>query len=132
MKPQKLNRDDIFYYAEVTYNTKPEYLWRKYPRYAVLRNPHSGKWYGILMDVPKMRLGLEGNGHADILNVKCAPMFIGPFLERQGFLPAYHMNKKNWISILLDGSVPEDEILHLLDLSFDLTESPLNTAQNYR
>ena len=122
MNPQKLNRDDIFQYAKYTYGTEPEYLWRKFPRYAVLRNPNSGKWYGAVMEVPRERLGLAGDGDIDIFDVKCAPMLIGPFLERQGFLPAYHMNKRNWLTILLDGSVPEDEILRLLDLSFDMTE----------
>ena len=122
MNPKKLNRDDIFQYAKYTYGTEPEYLWRKFPRYAVLRNPNSGKWYGAVMEVPRERLGLAGDGDIDILDVKCAPMLIGPCLERQGFLPAYHMNKRNWLTILLDGSVPEDEILRLLDLSFDMTE----------
>ena len=36
-----------------------------------------------------------------------------------GFLPAYHMNKQNWISIILDGSVPDDKIFPLLELSYD-------------
>ena len=52
MNPKKLNRDDIFQYAKYTYGTEPEYLWRKFPRYAVLRNPNSGKWYGAVMEVP--------------------------------------------------------------------------------
>lgn len=41
--------------------------------------------------------------------------------QKKGFFPAYHMNKDSWISILLDGSVSEEEIKNLLDLSYKLT-----------
>lgn len=40
---------------------------------------------------------------------------------KEGFFPAYHMNKENWISILLDGTVSADEIKPLLELSYQLT-----------
>ena len=36
-------------------------------------------------------------------------------------LPAYHMNKRHWISVVLDGSMSDDEILSLIDDSFQLT-----------
>ena len=41
--------------------------------------------------------------------------------EKEGFHPAYHMNKDKWITARLDGIVPEDEIKSLIDLSFRLT-----------
>ena len=43
----------------------------------------------------------------------------GSLLSQKGFLPAYHMNKNYWISILLNDSVPDSEILPLLELSYD-------------
>ena len=40
-----------------------------------------------------------------------------------GFFRAYHMNKEKWISIALDGSIPDDTIKMLLDISYDSTSS---------
>lgn len=48
-------------------------------------------------------------------------MMIGSLRMKEGFFPAYHMNKENWISILLDGTVSADEIEPLLELSYQLT-----------
>ncbi|MEE0775671.1 MAG: MmcQ/YjbR family DNA-binding protein [Bacillota bacterium] len=123
MKSQGFTRNDIFQYAKESFGTIPEFLWRKSPNYAVLRHSNNSKWYAVIMDVPGQRLGLTDSEKKDILNVKCPPMLIDAFLNREGFLPAYHMNKRNWLSILLDGTVPNKEILDLLSLSFDMTES---------
>ena len=64
-----------------------------------------------------------------MLNVKCDPV-LGSFLRTQeGFHPAYHMNKEQWLTIRLDGSVSEKEIKHLLDLSYDLTAAKKNNKK---
>ncbi len=118
-----MNRQQIFDYSLKKYATAPEYLWMKYPSYAVLRHQDNEKWYGIVMDVPKNKLGLHGTDIVDILDVKCEPMMIDFLRQFSGFLPGYHMNKTNWLSILLDGTVSDNQILELLDMSFQLTAS---------
>ncbi len=118
-----MDRQGIFDYAKRQYGTEPEYLWLRYPSYAVLRHPENRKWYGIVMDVPREKLGLPGAGSADILDVKGEALAIDLLRQSPGFLPAYHMNKKYWVSILLDGSVPDDTVLALLDRSFHATEN---------
>ena len=72
-------------------------------------------------EVGRDRLGLPGSGTVDILNVKCDPAMSGFLRTREGFHPAYHMNKEKWLTIRLDGTVPEEEIKNLIDLSYDLT-----------
>ncbi len=114
-------KEKILCYAEETYGTAAEYLWESTPTYAVLRHSDNKKWYGILMDIPKQRLSLSGDGAVDILNIKCDPLLIGSLLKSDGFHPAYHMSKAHWITIRLDGSVPLEEILPLLNLSFEMT-----------
>ncbi len=116
-----MDRQVIFDYVKKKYRTEPEYLWMKYPFYAVLRHQDNQKWYGIVMDVPRNKLGLTGIETVDILDVKCEPLMIDLLRQSPGFLPGYHMNKSNWISILLDGTVPDDTILDLLDVSFQNT-----------
>ena len=116
-----MDRADILRYVRGQFGSEPEYLWAKYPTYCVLRHPDSRKWYAAVMDVPRNKLGLPGDEAAEILNVKCDPRLLGPLLETKGFLPAYHMNKSNWVTILLDGSVPDREVRSLLTLSYGLT-----------
>ncbi len=53
------------------------------------------------------------------MDVKCDPLMVGSLLAQDGCLPAYHMSKDAWISILLDGTVPDDQIFPLLELSYD-------------
>lgn len=119
----KSYRDDILKYALKTYATIPDYPWMSLPGYAVLRHKDNKKWYGIIMDVPKDKLGLSGKKTVDVLEIKCDPVMIGSLLTKRGFLPAYHMNRGNWITILLDTSVDKEMIFSLLEISYELTAS---------
>ena len=114
-----MTRYEIFEYVNEQYGTQPEYLWEKTPDAAVLRNIANAKWYAIVMNVSKKSLGLNGEGKVDIINVKCDPLIVGSLRIQKGFLPAYHMNKDNWISIILDGGASDSLILELLDASYD-------------
>ncbi|MBR1527804.1 MAG: MmcQ/YjbR family DNA-binding protein [Oscillospiraceae bacterium] len=112
----------IFEYAENTYQSEPEYLWKRLPEAAVFRNKSNQKWYALCMKIGRDKLGLKEKASVWILNLKCDPLFIGSLLEMDGYYPAYHMNKNHWITILLDGTVEEKQILELLDFSYHLTE----------
>lgn len=119
-----LKREEIFEYVKKQYGTVPEYLWKESPESAVLRHKN-GKWYAVLMQVEKSRLGLEGDTKVDILDVKCDPDMVGLLTQTYGFLPGYHMNKKYWITMLLDGTVSEAKILDFLDMSYDLIDGKI-------
>ena len=114
-----LQREHITKHLRDVYETEPEHLWAQYPTYSVFRHPLSRKWYALIMDVPGNRLGLEEDEPVFVLDLKCSPLMIGSLLSEKGFLPAYHMNKNSWITILLDGSVPDEKIIPLLELSYD-------------
>lgn len=117
-----INRKTLFGHVFERYGTDPDYLWPRYPGYAALRHPgKGGKWYAVVMDVPRKKLGLEGEGDVDVLNVKARPAQVAALLGEKGFLPAYHMNKTHWLSILLDGTVSLQKTLELLDASHALT-----------
>ena len=66
----------------------------------------------------------------DILNVKCDPILIGSLRSKPGFLPAYHMNKDKWLTVLLDGPAQRDEIEAILAMSYDLTKSKTRKPPN--
>ena len=119
-----LKREEIFEYVKKQYGTIPEYLWKESPESAVLRHKN-GKWYAVLMQVEKSRLGLEGDTEVDIIDVKCNPDMVGLLTQTYGFLPGYHMNKKYWITMLLDGTVSEAKNLDFLDMSYDLIDGKI-------
>lgn len=124
-----MDRQELFCWAYEKYGTEPEYLWESSPDSAILRNS-SGKWYGAVLNVNMLRLGLNEDRMVFVLNVKCDPMLIGSLLSEKGFFPAYHMNKEKWISILLDDSVDDDQIKFLLDLSYELTMPKWKNKKN--
>ncbi len=84
----------------------------------VLRHSGTGKWFGLLISVPDKYFAGGGDG----LNLKC-PEELAYILtsEYSGIIPAYHMNKKLWITVMLDSDVPCEEIFKLIRLSYDIT-----------
>ena len=114
-----MKREELFDYVKKRYGTNPEYLWKSDPHSAVLRHKN-GKWYAILMKIETSKLGLGDERTIDIINVKCDPDMAAVLTQANGFLPGYHMNKRHWITILLDGTVTEEKILDFLDRSYEL------------
>ncbi|WP_274585271.1 MmcQ/YjbR family DNA-binding protein [Neisseria leonii] len=112
--------DDVLAYAAEKYGTRPDYPWQRHPEYAVLRHRDSRKWYGLLMKVAAGTLGVDGGGRVEILNVKAEKNWVSQLRGQPGFLPAYHMDKANWLTILLDGS-RHGEVAALLAESYRLT-----------
>ncbi|MCR5782853.1 MAG: MmcQ/YjbR family DNA-binding protein [Clostridia bacterium] len=125
-------REQIYSYVKEKYSAKPEFLWARYPDCAVFRHADNRKWFGIIMDVRRSRLGLEGDDLVDVLNVKLSDPMFADFLARQpGYCRAYHMNKRSWVSVLLDGSVPFEDITWLIDESY-LTTAPKEKKKKLR
>lgn len=112
-------RERITQYIQATYGSQAEYLWADSPGNAIFRHPASKKWYAALMHVLPEKLGLAGEEALDVMDIRCSTIMIGSLLFTKGFLPAYHMNKNHWISIVLDNSVLDDQITPLLELSYD-------------
>ena len=103
------------------YGVRPDHPFPRDDVSCVFRHSDSRKWFAITMNVPSERLGLDKAGSVDIVNLKCDPLLGGSLRGRDGFLPAYHMNKEKWITVLLDGSVPDEDVIAVLALSHDLT-----------
>lgn len=119
-------REEILSYVKKEYGTTSEHLWKSNPEHEVLRHKlqpgeKKAKWYGLIMKVKRKTLGLDGEEYIDIINVKCKPEMIDLLQMSEGYLPAYHMNKANWITVLLDGTVPLNNIKQLIDESYDMT-----------
>ena len=115
-------KDDVLGFIMEEIGHAPEYLWMKFPGYAIFRNPQNRKWYAALMEVERNNLGLNGEGMLDILDVKCSHEKVEELKSLKGFLPTYHMNKKSWITILLDGSVEKQKVFKLIEESLGFSK----------
>ncbi|WP_230470755.1 MmcQ/YjbR family DNA-binding protein [Kingella kingae] len=56
-----------------------------------------------------------------VVNVKLTPEWITQLSGQHGFAPAYHMNKKHWLSVRLDNMLPSSQIVDLLKTGFEQT-----------
>lgn len=125
-----MNRTELEEYIQNNYSAEPDYPWVKYPNYEVFRHNSNKKWFALIMDVPRNKLGLQGKDILDVVNFKCEPALLGSLLGENGFFPAYHMSKVSWITVALDGSVANDKIKMLLDMSFDATAPRTRKKRN--
>lgn len=116
-----MDRNELDQYIVDTYGVTGEFMWEKYPSFAVYRHENNKKWFAVIMEIPKSKIGLNDDGTVNVVNLKCDPLLIGSLLLEDGIHKGYHMNKNYWITVRLDGSVDEDKIKWLLDMSFDLT-----------
>ena len=116
-----MNREALEAYLTGTYAVVPDRPWARHPDDVVFRHTGNRKWFTLVMRIPGSRLGLPGDGLLDVVNVKCDPLLIGSFRELPGICPAYHMSKASWLSVVLDGSVDQETIKTLLQMSYDLT-----------
>lgn len=117
-------RETVFTYIKKKYKISPEYPWAKYDDNAVFRHSDNRKWFALVMRVGRDKLGLSGHEYVDVVNLKMDDMiFRDVLLREKGILPAYHMNKEHWITVLLNGTVEEDRVFDLIDASFLATAS---------
>lgn len=116
-----MTREEVESYIRAAYGAEGERLWASHPDFEIFRHGNNRKWFALIGTAPGEKLGLTEPGLLTVVNLKCGPVMAGSLRMEKGFFPAYHMNKANWISVALDGSVPEDTVKTLIDLSFDAT-----------
>ena len=105
-----------------TYSTTGENLFARYPSFLVFRYRGNKKWFAVIMDIPRKNLKLPGEGEIQVVNLKCDTRLIGSFREEPGIFPGWHMNKAHWLSVALDGTVEDEKIRFLVDMSYELTK----------
>lgn len=103
------------------YNDIPEFAWPKFPTDGIFKNPQNNKWYALIMNIDKSKIDKSSNGKIEVINLKLNPIKIRKLLNKKGYYKAYHMNKENWITIILDETIPDEEILELIEESHNFT-----------
>ena len=102
------------------YQVLPEFLWESYSNYGIFRNKSSNKWFAAIMNIDRSKLNSNESGEVEVLNVKLDDL-VNTYLKKDAIYPAYHMSKKSWVSITLDNTLSNKEIMNLINISFDLS-----------
>ena len=117
-----MTRLELEAYIESTFGITADYPFTGDFVTGVFRHPGSRKWFAIAMRIPRNKLGMDGDGLIDTVNVKCDPEILRSFHHQPGIYPAYHMNRNHWLTAVLDGRVDDDTMAFLLGISYDLTK----------
>lgn len=110
-----MNRKEVIEYALTLKDTLEDYPFSdsKYGNCPVFKHKNTGKWFGIIMQV----------AGEEYLNVKTPPDYSD--LLRNSFdyiIPAYHMNKEHWNTIIISKKVDENLVKGLIEQSYNLTK----------
>lgn len=109
-------------YVRNMYGDELEFLWEKFSGNAVWRRKDTKKWYGVLLTVSKNKLGIESDACAEIMDLRISPGALADLIDCKKYFPGYHMNKKHWYTMILDGSVPYEELCRRIDESYLLAQ----------
>lgn len=119
---KSLQAKQVISYAREKYNGELEFLWDKFPDNAILRRADTGKWYAALLSVNADKIGLPSDKRVEVLDLRLMPEKIEELVDGKKYFAGYHMNKKHWFTICLDGSVSIDEIYKRIDESYLLAK----------
>ena len=111
----------VIQYVKEKYNDDLEYLWKKFPNNAIWRNKSNNKWYGVLLVIPKSKLGIESDDTVEIIDLRYPKEHIAEIVDHEQIFTGYHMNKHSWITIKLDDTVKIEKIYQLIDRSYELS-----------
>lgn len=121
---EKRQADIVVEHIKSEYGADPEFLWPdRYPGYAVFRHDNNKKWFALVATISSKSLGLKEEKAIDVINLKFDKNQTYDFAETSDHIfPAYHMNKNNWITMVLDGELPDELVFELVRKSFLLSD----------
>ena len=119
-KSEKIS-SEVIDYCNNKYGENHVNPFKKHPDILAFVN-EKNKWYALLSDVEynKLNKNTDITTKVKILNVKYPTDRILEIIDNKSIFPAYHMNKKHWISIVLDKNIKLETIEELIDISYSL------------
>ena len=93
------------------FNDRPEFPFEDDDSCGIFRNPESRKWYGLITSLDYSKIDKNKKGEIEIINLKLDKEEINELVKKDGYFRAWHMNKKNWITIILDETLSDKEIM---------------------
>ena len=121
-KSEKIS-SEVIDYCNNKYGENHVNPFKKHPDILALVN-EKNKWYALFLDVDynKLNKNTDITTKVKILNVKYPANKILEIIDNKNIFPAYHMNKKHWISIVIDKNIKLETIKELIDISYSLVK----------
>ncbi len=120
--PQLTSSSAVISYVKDFYDCSVDFPWQTSPTFGVLRHVHSKTWFGLVMTISLKTLGIsDSDDMVDAINLKADPFDVEFFASQPGFAPAYHMNKTHWVTVILDGTISDQQIESMIADSYRLT-----------
>ena len=120
-----MNRHEFASYIEDFYGIKYDCPFEDELDAWCFRHPDNKKWFALVMKIKKRKLGIDSDEYIDIVNMKCAPEIMDDLWHEIGVFPAYHMNKKHWLTLALDGTCSDETLQFVANISYDLTRKKI-------
>lgn len=114
---------EIIQYVKEKYQDELEFLWKSSPNNAIWRNKENQKWYAVLLTIPAQKLGIDSMEQLEIIDLRYPKGKTSDIIDNERIYAGYHMNKKSWITIVLDNRVTTERVIELLDNSYLLSLS---------
>ena len=112
-------KDKYFAFLNAYFEVQPDYPWDDSPDAAVFRCPNN-KWFALAMKIKYRQLGLSGDEELWVVNLKAKPEDIPNITDKKSVFPAWHMNKKHWITVLLTAATSFENLCTLTEQSYKL------------
>ncbi len=114
-------KERVLLYIKNKYGVVPEYLWNDGKNAAIRHNDEKKKWFACLMELEGKKISKSKCGTVTVMDFKAKPERVAELVDDESFFPGFHMNKKHWYTVVLDGSVKDELIYSAIDESFEIT-----------
>ena len=113
-------KDDFIAWIKSKFGAEPDYPWPDDAPYSFVFRCPNEKWFALVMRIKYRQLGLTGDENVWVVNMKADQDAIPNLVDHKSIFPAWHMNKKHWITILLTAATDFEKLCELTEKSYEL------------
>ena len=116
-------KDDFIAWIKSKFGAEPDYPWPDDAPYSYVFRCPNEKWFALVMRIKYRQLGLTGDENVWVVNMKADQDDIPNLVNHKSIFPAWHMNKKQWITILLTAATDFNKLCELTEKSYELVNT---------
>ena len=114
-------KDAYVDFLNARFSALPDFPWPETPDACVFRCENQ-KWFALIMKIKYRQIGLTSDEEVFVVNLKAESEIIPEIIDRKSIFPAWHMNKKHWITVLLTAATDFDKLCALTEKSHNQIE----------
>ena len=113
-------KDDYIAWIKTQFGAEPDYPWPDDAPYSFVFRCPNEKWFALVMRIKYRQLGLTSDEEVWVVNMKACQDKIPNLIDKKSIFPAWHMNKKHWITVLLTAATDFNKLCELTQKSWEL------------